>query len=267
MVDRSRFIKWTSEQIADCYSREHSIFKVARELGIGASTVHRRLLEQGVKLDGRAKYLAEAQALPPEVEAEILRRYEAGALSADLAREHGVTIYTIKQAIRRSGGSLRLNPSPTATADEIEQIVKFRGGGLSQAKIAVRLGRSQSFVSSIYRRLGIIDEKRTGAAHGSWKGGRAEAQGYWRVKLEPSDPMISMANVHGYVLEHRVVLARKLGRPLRPDETVHHVNGDKKDNRPENLQLRQGRHGKGVVMRCADCGSLHVVPMEIEGDN
>jgi HNH endonuclease len=75
--------------------------------------------------------------------------------------------------------------------------------------------------------------------------GRINAEGYV-VIIVRGHPN---SNKDGYILKHRYIMAEHLGRPLTKEETVHHKNGIRDDNRIENLQLWTGKHPKGQMIK------------------
>jgi hypothetical protein len=89
-------------------------------------------------------------------------------------------------------------------------------------------------------------------------------KGYYVVNigsLPPEDVALFRGMTNRKTLEeHRMVLARRLGRPLKPTEQVHHLNGNRSDNRPANLELRVTRHGPGATassLICPHCGKAY----------
>jgi hypothetical protein len=75
---------------------------------------------------------------------------------------------------------------------------------------------------------------RAGSSNANWKGGRTTHRKGYVLVLMRDHPR---ATKNGYTFEHILVLESVLGRLLEPGETVHHLNGVKDDNRPENLEL------------------------------
>jgi HNH endonuclease len=69
--------------------------------------------------------------------------------------------------------------------------------------------------------------------------------GYVLVYVHPEHRFSAMARAGSRVMEHRLVMAEHLDRPLASDEFVHHRNGMRDDNRIENLELWTRAHPDG----------------------
>lgn len=208
----------------------------------------------------------------------IVEMFDSGVRVAEIAREVGCSALTLRRFLnehypdrQREKPSTNLGGRLYISEEAQAAILRLDDERLPYAKIAKAVGVMES---TVIRFIHNHHPERKRARFGkresapNWKGGSYVHRGYRYVVAEPGDELAqAMKVVSGratdYVLEHRLVMARRLGRPLRKNETVHHIDGNTQNNADANLQLRQGRHGKHVVLCCRDCGSSNVGPAPI----
>ena len=265
------------EEVVARYLAGEKVTDMALAMNVSSTSIYWNLDKAGI----RRRQSSGPRKVTTEMAEQLRGEYLAGESTRSLAARHGLGVKTIVQSIRqvnggelrqqgdapRYWGAIRENRLTIIERHGPEIVHRYSVNGESQQAIADSLGISQTVVSRAVSRAGASKKFPAGQDHHSWIGGRHRTGGGYVARVPGPDDAIGRAMLPAgggsYVLEHRLVMAHTLGRPLRDDETVHHINGDRLDNRPENLQLRSGKHGKGAAFRCADCGSHNLTPVPI----
>lgn len=114
---------------------------------------------------------------------------------------------------------------------------------VSSVRASIKANRLSGLCNSCRAKKNMKSNRKTpsGVESNNWKGGRyVDKKGY--ILILDANRQNSKTK---YTFEHRLVMEKHLGRPLLRTETVHHKNGDRQDNRIDNLELWRGSHGNG----------------------
>jgi len=169
-----------------------------------------------------------------ERDRKVLEIYSRTLNTKATAQELGCTMAQVRSALKKEG--IPLHRGRSVCYDHIDEIRQWVSEGVMIIDMARRIGTKHGTVRAFLDRHGIPYERqwRKLDNHPRWKGGRIiDQDGYVLVKC-PDHPNNDRQN---YGREHRLVMEQTLGRYLDPQEVVHHKDGDKQNNHPDNLEV------------------------------
>jgi hypothetical protein len=269
-VRRDGRIQALQPQIVERYLAGATGKQIAEELRCTIPPIYRALLRAGIQpskvAHDRGTVGHGTRRFTDDQEVQIAQMYRDGWSIGRLETHFGTARRTIDRVLRRRHQPTRdQHQKPIRPEQRIAVLRRFNDG---QGHQMIAEGEHVSLprVRAILEESGVTNFMRPrGPKHWRWKGGRyVNKDGYVRVMVPPDHRFFEQIADHmGYGMEHRLVMSEAIGRPLDAHESVHHINGDRADNRIENLQLRSGSHGSGVVHQCTDCGSYNVRTVKV----
>lgn len=121
---------------------------------------------------------------------------------------------------------------------EAQTILELARNGKKSAEIAEAIGKTPKAVQKFFRRYNFPNLHnvcpREKHEQPMWKGGVKIVKGYAYQRTN-DHPYKSKHG--GYVAVHRLVMEKKMGRFLLPEEVVDHIDGNTMNNHPDNLRV------------------------------
>ena len=184
--------------------------------------------------------MSNSKGLRSVITREYLQReyLEKGRTASDIGKELGCSHENILCYLKKFGlqrGQIKNPNVAKLTLDFLIEEYVNQEKGVNQ--IAFETGCHNSHVSKALKSFGIkIKDRRklpVGENNALYRYGLCESRGYLKVRM----PAHRLADNHGYVYLHILLAEYFYDYKISDGEVVHHKNGDKQDNRKENLQI------------------------------
>lgn len=209
--------------------------------------------------------------------------FKPGMTGRGAAKELGITYKTFKSKLDKFGIKIKIRKSKYPELNNKEWLIKeYVDKKKSIRQIAIDINATVGAVNSAIRWLGIETRKsreaydlkypngRFGENAANWRGGRRKTGkgGRYMTIYKPEHPH---ASYDGYVMEHRLVMEKKIGRFLTEEEIIHHLDGNGQNNDILNLQLTSKKEHfkehfdgvkeadmlKNIVKNCNRCNKIY----------